>query len=193
METGRPRVYYHAARSETDPFPEPSLLDPLDEDQQMNIRTVVDQMIQPASYNDLYPDLVTRLRNMIQEHIDIFRLSFSASPPAGLPPLKIALNDDSRPVLVKLRNNSQEQKEFLRDFVSDLVRNGMAYPNPSSKWAAAPLLVPKPDAKFRFTVDLRPVKKITIRHQYPIPNIEQELTTLGNSTVYARFDLSHGY
>ena len=70
----------------------------------------------------------------------------------------------------------------------------MAYPNPTSKWAAAPLLVPKPGpAKFRFTFDLRPVNKYTEAHQFPMPVIEPELTKLDKSCYFATLDLSHGY
>jgi len=35
----RPRVNYHTARSEEDPFPDPSLLDPVDTEQHAEIRT----------------------------------------------------------------------------------------------------------------------------------------------------------
>ena len=70
----------------------------------------------------------------------------------------------------------------------------MACPNPSSQWASAPLLVPKHGpVPFRFTVDLRPVNKFTIRHQYPMPNLEQELTKLSGSKYFANFDFSHAY
>ena len=87
-----------------------------------------------------------------------------------------------------------EQREFLQNFVQDLVRTGMAYANPTSPWASAPLIVPKPGpARFRFTVDLRPVNEFTVKHQYPMPNIEQELAKLSNSKFFATFDLSHGY
>ena len=70
----------------------------------------------------------------------------------------------------------------------------MAYSNPTSPWACAPLLVPKPGpARFRFTVDLRPVNAFTVKHQYPMPNLEHELTKLSASKYFAPFDLSNGY
>jgi hypothetical protein len=70
----------------------------------------------------------------------------------------------------------------------------MAYAKPTSPWACATLLVPNPGpSKFRFTVDLRPVNRFTVKHQFPMPNIEQELTRLSGSKFYATFDLCHGY
>lgn len=104
------------------------------------------------------------------------------------------LTPDARSVCVRLRNYSQEQREFLAKFVEDLVRNGLAYQNPTSAWACAPVLVPKPgSARFRFTVDLRPVNKFTVRHQFLMPNLEHDMTKLVKAKVYATFDFSHGY
>ena len=94
---------------------------------------------------------------------------------------------------VRLRKYSQEQKAFMRDFVNDLLPNGLAYPNPKSKWACAPLLVSKPGARFRFTVDLQPVNVFMVRHQYPMPNLEQDLSGLAGAVYFSNFDMSHGY
>jgi len=124
----------------------------------------------------------------------VFRTSLSAGPPARIRPLKIELTPQAEPVKVRLRNYSREQREFLSDFVEKLVRSGMAYPNPTSRWACAPLLVAKTGpVPFRFTVDLRPVNSFTVKHQFPIPNLEHELTKLTGSRYFATFDLSHGY
>ena len=125
--------------------------------------------------------------------MDTFRTSFSAGPPAKLPPLKIELTPDAKPVKVRLRKYSQEQKEFMRELVNDLVAHGMAYANPTSKWACAPLLMPKPGARFRFTVDLQPVNIFTVRHNFPMPNLEHELSGLKDAMYFANFDMSHGY
>lgn len=82
----------------------------------------------------------------------------------------------------------------MSEMVSNLTKCGMIYLNPTSPWASASLLVPKPGpAKFRFAVDLRPVTRFTIEHQFPMPIIEQELLKPSGYTVYATFDLSHGY
>lgn len=65
-----------------------------------------------------------------------------------------------KPIKVRIRNNSAEQRLPLETFVVDLIRNGIVHFNPTSPWSSAPLLVPKPrPTKFRFTVELRSVKK----------------------------------
>lgn len=78
--------------------------------------------------------------------------------------------------------------------VNKLVDNGLIYSNPPSSWTSAPLLVPKSGpAKFRFRVDLRPVNRFIVKHQFPMPIFEQELTRLAGSVFYGTFDISHCY
>ena len=156
----RPRVDFHDARTEEDLFVDPSLLDPLDNEQHQEIREPVEGLKETSRNNGILAEDATA--------IDVFRTSFSSGPPAKVRSLRIELTSDARPVEVRLRNYSEEQREFLSDMVAKLVRNEMAFPNPTSVWACAPLLVPKRGpARFRFTVDLRPGNKFTIKHQYP--------------------------
>ena len=46
--------------------------------------------------------------------------------------------------------------------------------------------------RFRFGVNLRPVNEIIEKHRFLMPNIEQELHTVGGSKYFAKFDLTHG-
>ena len=85
---------------------------------------------------------------------------------------------DAKPVKFRLQNYSQEQKEFMRYFFNDLVANGMAYPNPTSKRACASLIFLKPGAQLRFTVDLQPLKIFTVRHSFPIQILWIEISGL---------------
>eukprot|EP00178_Gracilaria_changii_P000257 TRINITY_DN1027_c0_g1_i1.p2 TRINITY_DN1027_c0_g1~~TRINITY_DN1027_c0_g1_i1.p2 ORF type:complete len:1106 (+),score=114.18 TRINITY_DN1027_c0_g1_i1:5972-9289(+) len=194
IDPARRRVVYDIVRQEADPFPDPALLDPIDADQHDDIREAAEMMVQMAIKNGMQTAQSRALHEIVHKHINIFRTSLSSGPPANVTPLKIALTPDARPTRVRLRKYSQDQRAFLQKFVSELIRAGMVYPNPSSPWASAPLIVPKPGpARFRFTVDLRPINRYTIRHQYPMPNIEQELLKLAESQFFATFDLSHGY
>ena len=190
----RPRVNYYSARNEEDPLPDPSLIGLVDSDEQTDIEKALEVMKQSAADAGLPVDSQEELNQIVDDHKNIFRIGFSSGPPARFPPLKVDLTSDAKPVKVRLRNYSQEQREFLSGFVKKLIDHGMAYANPTSPWACAPLLVPKSGpSKFRFTVDLRPVNKYTVKHQYPMPNLEHELTKVATSRYYATFDFSHGY
>lgn len=193
-DSARPRVNYFDARAENDAFPIPSLIDVADSNQEHGVRTSLEEAIDIAKSDGISEEFVPELRTLVLGHVDLFRTTFSACGSAKVSPLKIVLKGGATPIRVKLRNYSQEQREFLQKLIAELVRCDMVYPNPTASWASAPLLVYKSGpAKFRFTVDLRPINQFTVQHHFPMPNLEVELTKVSSSRVYATLDLSHGY
>ena len=70
------------------------------------------------------------IRSLVNNNLSIFCAAFSAGPPAGIKPFKMDLAPHGRPVRVKLRNYSQEQRQFLKKFVADLLLCGMVHANP---------------------------------------------------------------
>ena len=194
FSNGRPSKNYFKIRSEPDPFPDESLLDPVDNSQDDDVKNALDKALSSTTVKEMSSEQLEELSDIIMSNKDVFRLRMCGGAPAKIPPLQVQLTSDAKPVRIKLRNYSPEQKEFLKSFVDDLVSNNMAYPNPTSQWAAAPLLVSKSGPiPSRFTVDLRPVNKYTARHQYPMPNLEQELSRLSGSKFFANFDFSQAY
>jgi hypothetical protein len=132
-----------------------------------------------TSKNGLEKHLLTELSDLVHEFRDIWRISLGSGPAANLPPLVVRLQPDAKPVRVKLRRYSQEQRVFLKTFVDELVSHGLAYRNSSSAWCSAHLLVPKQGpAKYRFTVDLRPINRQTVPTSLPMPHVESELSRL---------------
>lgn len=111
-----------------------------DENQQKYIDMAIERMLAVASENGFPKDRYAELCTLVHNSSDIFRISFSTVPPGRLPPLRISLTEDAKPFRVRLRNYFQDQHEFLQIFISELVRCKMVYPNPSARWAAAPLL-----------------------------------------------------
>ena len=193
-DPSRPTVNFFTVRNEQDPFPDSSLLDPVDSEQHDEIASTVEQMVADAVDNGFPVDKLTELQKIVSDYIDIFRVTFSSGPPADFPPLRIDLHPTAKPIRVRLRNYSQAQRDFLATTVANLVKHDLAYANPTSPWASAPLLVPKPGPDgFRFTVDLRPVNQFTQKHQFPMPNLGQELTKLANSRHFFESDFVHSY
>lgn len=187
-------VNYYKIWNEEDPFPDMNLLDPLDQDQREQILSTVQDMIQTAIHIGLSDEYMPSLKIITSPHVNIFRVSFSAGPPAKIPPLKIDLTPNNFPVRFRLRRYPQGQKHFLLSMVSDLVKHKMSYAKSASPCALAPVLVAEPGAEnLRFTVDLRPVNSFTIRYQFPMPNIDHELLKLSHSMNFAPSDLIHWY
>lgn len=193
LDPNRPRSNYFQHKSDLDPFPDPNLVTLEDNSStKFNSKDLMD-MIERAKNNGLPSKHVEELTAIVFPYAHVFDTRFSSTP-AKVPPLQVELTHDAHPTRVKLRNYSQSQRVFMTNLTDELMKYNLIYPNPSSKWACAPLLVPKAGpAEWRFTVDLRPVNRFTIRHQFIMPRIEEELTKTADSVVYASVDFTHSY
>lgn len=121
----RPKVNYFDVHNQPDPFPDSSLLDPVDSDQHDAIVDAVEKMVTNANDNGFPDERMPELPAVVNDHIDIFRTSFSPGPPADFPALKIELQGDAKPFRVRLLICSQTQRSFLNKTVSMLVYHGM--------------------------------------------------------------------
>lgn len=187
-------INYFDVREEERPFPGCSILYPLDLDQRDDIRAGTAGMLEKACRVLNEPLLKRELHQLVQNNQDILLTSFSSGPSAKTKPSQIQLTHEAKPFSARLQKYLQEQKDFLARFVKQLVEAGMANFNPSATWDCAPLLVPKAGpALFRFTVDLRPVNRFMVKHQFPMHNLEQKLLQLSSFCYFAVFGLSHGY
>lgn len=145
----RPREDYFALQQFEDPFPNPNLVEPEQHTPDQHLRDKVDRAKAKGLPKPLWPGL----EYLVAKHRDTFILSLSSTP-AKVPPLNIDLKPNAHAVRVKLRIYLASQKAFMSIITKVLLEHDIIYPNPSSKWACASLIVPKkgPD-EWRFTVD----------------------------------------
>ncbi|XP_062380954.1 uncharacterized protein LOC134069109 [Sardina pilchardus] len=81
-----------------------------------------------------------------------------------------------------------EIKELLRGMLE-----GGVIRESSSPWAAPVVLVRKKDGAWRFCVDYRRLNDVTHKDAYPLPRIEESLTSLKGAAWYSTLDLASGY
>lgn len=113
------------ARSAVDLFPDPILLDPVDENHHEELLSSVQLMLSDSNKAVLIEADSKQLDKIVKEHIEYFLVSVSHGSAAKIIPFRINLTPEALPVRVKLRNYSQEQKEFLKKFLNDLVHHDM--------------------------------------------------------------------
>eukprot|EP00171_Calliarthron_tuberculosum_P000781 IDg781t1 len=109
--------------------------------------------------------------------------------------MQIRLKDYASQVKVKTRRYGADKREFLDAYVDQLVQMGFLIDMPTADWHAAPLIVPKPGskAKWRMTVDTRPVNAATIQEAWPMPHLEAEINDFKGSTCFASIEFVSGY
>ncbi len=152
------------------------------------IQKEIDTMISRREKH-LDKDSRSIMRSMVYEFKDIFRVKLGKDPPVNVEPMKIELEGPTRPIKVRQRTYSPEQTLFLKQKVKDLTDAGYIVRNNTSKWACAPLIVPKPGKEgFRFTVDLRPVNAQTKKAVWPMPHAYPMLAKLTGSKVWFNLD-----
>ena len=134
------------------------------------------------------------LSNKIKaEFADVFKTEL----PIGLPPCRnvehrIELFLGANPVARPPYRMSLKEENEVRKVVDEYLSKGLIRPS-FSPFASLVLLVKKKDGSFRMCVDYRTLNKITIKHRYPMPSIDDLLDALGGATVYSKIDLKSGY
>jgi hypothetical protein len=158
------------------------------EDQQDQIREILASKVQEAAENGLSGKGQNRLRDMLDEYVDVFRVAFAKDPPIDVEPMEIKLRPDTKPVMARSRRYPPLHRKYLQEHMEELEKNGFVYKNPDARWGSAPRIVPKKDGSLRMTVDLRAVNAVTDPRMWPMPHQESEMADLEGSTCFADFD-----
>lgn len=82
----RPTIDYFQSQSESGPFADPSLLDPVDSAQDGEMKASNNRKTQQALEKDFSESKLSRPRDIVTNQRDAFRVSFSSGPSALLPP-----------------------------------------------------------------------------------------------------------
>jgi hypothetical protein len=80
----------------------------------------------------------------------------------------------------------------LKTQLQDLLEKGFIRPS-SSPWGCAAIFVKKKDQTLRMCVDYRPLKEVTIKNKYPLPQIDILFDQLIGARVFSKIDLRSGY
>ena len=138
----------------------------------------------------MYEKNVTRLKKLLDKYVDIFRVKLGSDPAVKVDPMRIQLRENTVPTRVKPRRYSQDQLQFLDRKIKELEQLGLIYKNSGSTWACTPHLVPKAGPeRWRFTMDLRPVNKVTVPHAWPMPHMDTVTAKLAGKNCFASIDL----
>ncbi|XP_044317449.1 uncharacterized protein LOC123038055 [Drosophila rhopaloa] len=98
----------------------------------------------------------------------------------------------SRPIKQPVRRLALARKAEVEELVADMKLRGIIRPS-TSPWASPVVLVRKKDGSTRFCVDYRRLNDITIKDSYPLPRMDDILTTMHGAYWFSTMDLQSGY
>jgi len=99
---------------------------------------------------------------------------------------------DHRPIKQPPRRTGFEQQRCVEQEVDKMLESGVISPS-DSPWASPVVLVRKKDGTIRFCIDFRKLNDVTVKDAYPLPNIEDALSTLAGARYFCTLDLASGY
>lgn len=105
--------------------------------------------------------------------------------------MKIDLHDNS-PVVYRPYRLAITERQKVREMVSELLDNNIIRPS-TSAYASPIVLVKKKTGELRLCIDYRALNKKTVRENYPMPLIDDQLDQLSGHKFYTTLDLSNGY
>ncbi|GMF50149.1 unnamed protein product [Phytophthora fragariaefolia] len=137
-----------------------------------------------ALANGMTSHLYDRLRWILERYVDSFRVALDDDPPVKVPPLRVRLKPNTRPVKAKLRRYPPWYEVLLEDHVQQLLETGLVKINPYSRW-----VVPKKITELRMTVDHRAANALTDPLVWPLPDLESDLSKVEGSEIYFDADV----
>ncbi len=141
-------------------------------------------------------DLRFRIRQLLERYRHVFSKTLSKEP-ANIPPFDLNVDTAkwSRPANrgPPRVQTPLKQLEIFKQ-VDELLQQGIIVESQATYYSQV-ILASKPDNKWRFCIDYRSLNDCTESASWPIPNIKEMFTRLGNtgSDTFGVMDLTSGY
>ena len=133
---------------------------------------------------------------LCEEFADIFSREARAVP-ADLPPLELNVDIEKWNIPKNRqppRPQSLKAQEEIRKQVEAMLELNIIEESEAQAWSQV-LMIPKPSGAYRFCQDVRSLNDLTVSESWPIPNIRDMITRIGDkkSRFFAVMDLTAGY
>lgn len=145
---------------------------------------------------NIAPDLEGAERRQVLEvlegHVDVFSFTKKDFLRSNMQVQHKVDTGDATPIAQRAYRLSPMQRDAVDAELDKLLELGLIRPS-SSAWASPIVMVPKKDGSWRMCIDYRKVNAATKNDQYPLPVIEDLLTSMGQAQYFTTLDLRSGY
>ena len=132
-----------------------------------------------------------KVRALLRKHADAF-----AAPDGKLGSTNLVKHSidtgDARPIRTPYRPPTFARRAIIDENLDKMLENGIIELS-NSPWSSPVVLANKKDGGTRFCVDLRRLNETTRKDAYPLPNIQDCLSSLAGTRWFSTLDLASGY
>ena len=143
------------------------------------------------AYRHLTDKQRTSVENLLIKHVDAFMAPGGKMGNTDLVSHSIDTGD-AKPVKTPYRPPAFAKRQIIEENIDKMLADGVIEPS-TSAWSAPIVLVKKKDNTYRFCVDLRRLNQVTRKDAYPLPNINDCLSSLSGAQWFCTLDLASGY
>lgn len=153
-------------------------------------------LLQSTDINTIDTDLadsadMSRLQKLIAE----FSVNFvkgNSETVVNTGEMEIRLKNPNKIVQRHPYRLAPAEREAMKNIVSDLVTKNIVRES-TSPYSSPAILVKKKDGSDRLCIDYRELNSNTVRDNYPLPLISEQIDTLGQSCVFSTLDMASGF
>ena len=98
-----------------------------------------------------------------------------------------------KPVRQKRQAMDTERYQALKEEVDKLLSNGFIKESFYPSWLENPVLIKKPNGKWRTCVDFIDLNKACLKNSFPLPRIDQLVDTTSGHALLSFMDAYSGY
>jgi hypothetical protein len=166
---------------------------------QLEVRSVVNsshnQHILCAKDLDVDPSLnaedLANLVRLLNQYRSCFSFDLGELGKTNVVEMSIKLKDDT-PVVFRPYRLSVHERSQVRNMVEELIQHNIVRPS-TSAYSSPIVLVRKKNGEVRMCIDYRALNRKTIKENFPLPRIDDQLDELGGHEYYTTLDLKSGY
>ena len=142
-------------------------------------------------YTNLDTTQKDKLIALLEDNVDLFSKDPKCPPEAQLVS-HVVDTRNAQPIVDKTRRFSPHMAAEIGNHVAEMLKNGICRPS-KSPWSSQVLLVKKKDCTMRFVIDYRKLNDITIKDDYPMPNIRDLIDEVNRSKFFSCMDMPSAY
>ncbi|GKU99600.1 hypothetical protein SLEP1_g12423 [Rubroshorea leprosula] len=166
--------------------------------------------VEPVETIPLNPDVLERtvkigtklteeeraeLLEFLRSNQDVFAWTTDEMPgiPAELTVHKLSTDPTRRPVVQKCRLFGPEKQAAIDEEIQKLLQEGFIRRVEYSEWVSNPVLVKKPNGKWRMCIDFTNLNEACPKNPHPLPNVEKLVERAAGHERMSFLDASSGY